>query len=53
MTKLQNPIKEGFDAMNEDLRAVTKAQRDFGRSLDKVGRAVSLIPPHLRWRFCR
>ena len=45
MTKLQNPIREGFDAVTEDLRKVSKVQKDFGRSLDKVGRpqASSLI----------
>ncbi len=36
MTKLQNPIREGFEAINEDLRAVSKAQREFGKALDKV-----------------
>ncbi len=34
--KLQNIIKDGFEKVNEHLRAVSKAQRDMGKSLDKV-----------------
>ncbi len=45
MTNLQSPIKEGFDAVNDDLRAVTRAQRDFGKSLDKVSLLPSLFRP--------
>ena len=36
MTRLQNPVKERFDAITEDLKEVTKAQRGFGKALDKV-----------------
>jgi hypothetical protein len=36
MTKLQNPIKERFEAVNEDLRKVSRLQKDFGKALDKV-----------------
>lgn len=36
MTRLQNPIKEGFEQVNEDLKKVSKVQREFGKSLDKV-----------------
>ncbi|KAJ9150305.1 Protein RMD5 A [Pleurostoma richardsiae] len=35
LTRLQNPIREGFDAVTEDLRKVSKVQKEFGRSLDK------------------
>ena len=44
MTKLQNPIREGFDAVTEDLRKVSKVQKDFGRSLDKVRGSQSTAP---------
>lgn len=36
MTLLQNPVKARFEAITEDLKAVTKGQRNFGRALDKV-----------------
>lgn len=44
LTKLQNPIREGFDAINDNLRAVSKVQKEFGRSLDKVGRGRHYRP---------
>lgn len=36
MAKLQNPIKEGFETVNQDLRDVSKAHRNLGKALDKV-----------------
>ncbi|KAL7926866.1 CTLH/CRA C-terminal to lish motif domain-containing protein [Trichoderma austrokoningii] len=36
MTRLQNPVKERLEAINNDLRDVTKAQRSFGKALDKA-----------------
>ncbi|CAI6081334.1 hypothetical protein V2G26_011632 [Clonostachys chloroleuca] len=36
MTRLQNPIKEKCDAITSDLKEVTKAQRAFGKALDKA-----------------
>lgn len=36
MTRLQNPVKQKFDAITNDLKEVTKAQKAFGKSLDKV-----------------
>jgi E3 ubiquitin-protein transferase RMND5 len=42
MTKLQNPVKERFDAITDDLKEVTKAQKAFGKSLDKVDPGLSL-----------
>ena len=36
LTKLQNPIKEGFDKVNDDLKATTKTHKEFGRALDRV-----------------
>ncbi|KAF6839644.1 regulator of gluconeogenesis [Colletotrichum musicola] len=35
MTKLQNPVNAGFDAINNDLKEVSKAQKVFGKALDK------------------
>ena len=36
MTKLQNPVKERLDTITNDLKEVTKAQKGFGKTLDKV-----------------
>ena len=36
MTKLQNPIKDRFEALNRDLRDASKQQKNFGKALDKV-----------------
>jgi E3 ubiquitin-protein transferase RMND5 len=36
MTTLQNPIKSRLEAITDDLKLVTKAQRSFGKALDKV-----------------
>lgn len=36
MTSLQNPLKQRLDAITNDLKEVTKAQRGFGKALDKV-----------------
>ncbi|PKS08272.1 hypothetical protein jhhlp_005215 [Lomentospora prolificans] len=35
MTKLQNPIKDRFEALNKDLRDISKQQKNFGKALDK------------------
>ena len=39
MTKLQNPIKEGFEAVNDSLKEASKGQRNLGKALDKVCRS--------------
>ena len=36
MTMLQNPVKARFEAITQDLKEVTKAQKGFGKALDKV-----------------
>lgn len=36
MTTLQNPVKARFEAITQDLKEVTKAQKGFGKALDKV-----------------
>ncbi|KUI70138.1 hypothetical protein VM1G_06077 [Cytospora mali] len=35
LTKLQNPVSEKFDAINEDLRRVDKVRKNYGKVLDK------------------
>lgn len=35
MAKLQNPMKERFEAVNQDLKDVTKTQRILGKALDR------------------
>lgn len=36
MTKLQNPLKERFEAVNKDLANVSKTQKKLGKALDKA-----------------
>ncbi|PTB68218.1 hypothetical protein BBK36DRAFT_1134863 [Trichoderma citrinoviride] len=36
MTTLQNPVKDRLDAITNDLKDVTKAQRSYGKALDKA-----------------
>ncbi|TVY89210.1 LisH domain-containing protein [Lachnellula willkommii] len=35
LAKLQNPLKHGFDKVNDDLKKVHKGQSAYGRALDK------------------
>lgn len=46
MTKLQNPIKERFETVNEDLKKVSRVQKDFGKVLDKVRASLSFSHMH-------
>ncbi|KAH8682368.1 CTLH/CRA C-terminal to lish motif domain-containing protein [Xylariales sp. PMI_506] len=36
LTKLQNPIQKGLEALNDDLRGVHRGQTKFGKALDKA-----------------
>lgn len=36
MTTLQNPVKARLEAITDDLKNVTKAQRNYGKALDRV-----------------
>jgi len=46
MTRLQNPISKGFESLNDNLREVTKGQKNFGKALDKASRTSKpLLPP--------
>lgn len=36
MMQLQNPVKQRFERITSDLKDVTKAQKAFGKALDKV-----------------
>ena len=47
MTKLQNPIKEGFEAVNNNLKEVSKGQKSMGRALDKVCTPPAFCNPNL------
>lgn len=45
LTKLQNPIREGLDRLNHDLRGVHKAQKDFEKALKaSFSKAKGLLP---------
>lgn len=35
LTRLQNPVKEGFEAINDDLRKVDRVRKDFSKVLNK------------------
>lgn len=37
MMMLQNPVKSRLESITQDLKEVTKAQKAFGKALDKVG----------------
>ena len=37
LAKIQNPMKSGFDKVNDDLKKVHKGQSSYGKALDKVG----------------
>ena len=43
MMTLQNPVKTHLEAINNDLKEVNKAQKSFGKALDKV--RSRLTPP--------
>ena len=36
LAKLQNPVKQGFDSLNGDLKKIHKSLNDFSKALDKV-----------------
>lgn len=36
LAKLQNPIKSGFDRVNDDLREINKGHKEYARALDIV-----------------
>jgi E3 ubiquitin-protein transferase RMND5 len=36
LTKLQNPVKQGFDRVTEDLKKVYASHNKYGKALDKV-----------------
>jgi len=36
LAKLQNPIKNGFDKVNNDLRKIDKAHKAYGKALREV-----------------
>ena len=45
LAKLQNPLKAGFDKVNEDLNKTHKGQTKYGKALDKVciGQSIEAI----------
>lgn len=38
MATLQNPVKGRLEALTNDLKNVTKAQKNYGKALDRVSR---------------
>jgi hypothetical protein len=38
LAKLQNPLKSGFDKVNDDLKKIHKGHSNYGKALDKVCR---------------
>jgi hypothetical protein len=36
LAKLQNPLKSGFDKVNDDLKKIHKGHSNYGKALDKV-----------------
>jgi E3 ubiquitin-protein transferase RMND5 len=37
LAKLQNPLKHGFDKVNDDLKKVHRGHNAYSKALDKVG----------------
>src|SRR3954462_15824869 len=47
LAKLQQPVKKGFDAVNDDLKEVYSALGKYSKALDKVQySALSTFPPN-------
>ena len=44
MTTLQNPVKARFERITTDLKEVTKAQKGYGKALDKVSGCTLSLP---------
>ena len=44
ITKLQNPVKESFEALNNNLREISKRQKNFGKALEKVTPISRALP---------
>lgn len=42
MTALQSPVKSQLEDMTSDLKDVTRAQKGYGKALDKV-RALTIV----------
>lgn len=54
LAKLQNPVKQSFDAINDDLKEIYKGLGNYGKALDKV-RAPARYPsqPLIQPPSCR
>ena len=37
LSRIQKPVASAFDRVNSDLKEVSKLQKAFGKTLDKVG----------------
>jgi hypothetical protein len=46
LAKLQNPVKQGFDKVMDDLKKVYTEQNRYGKALDKVGNILSELALH-------
>ena len=36
LAKLQNPVKQSFEAINNDLKEIYKSLGNYGKAIDKV-----------------
>ncbi len=46
LARLQNPLKTGFEKVNDDLKKVHKGQSSYGKALDKVRASrISCVSP--------
>jgi len=41
LAKLQNPVKQSFDQLNNDLKEVYKGLGNYSKALDKVARSMT------------
>lgn len=44
LAKLQNPVKQSFEAINSDLKDVYKGLGNYSKALDKVEDGLRLLP---------
>ncbi|RKF53186.1 LisH domain-containing protein C29A3.03c [Erysiphe neolycopersici] len=47
LATLQNPLKKGFEQVNEDLNQIHKTYAKYGKSLDKKNVPIKVLPDNL------
>ncbi|KAI9699933.1 MAG: hypothetical protein M1820_006995 [Bogoriella megaspora] len=53
LAKLNQPIKQSFDKITDDLKRVYNAQRDYGKALDRVGFKNYTLTDEIITKICQ